>query len=105
MVILAPLAVIPDDQSKGIGGRLITEGMRRLAASGVDQVFVLEHPGYYPRFGFHPAGLHGLAASYPIPAENADAWMVQDLGSGLLGQVHGRVICADALDKPEYWVE
>jgi putative acetyltransferase len=42
--ILAPLAVVPDAQRTGIGGRLIEEGVRRLSESGVDLVFVLGHP-------------------------------------------------------------
>ena len=68
-------------------------------------MFVLGHPGYYPRFGFRPAGALGLAAPYPIPPQHADAWMVQELKAGTIGAVEGRVVCAKALDKREYWVE
>ena len=103
--LLAPLAVVPQAQKKGIGGRLIDEGVKRLKASGVDLVFVLGHPEYYPRHGFQPAGVHGLNAPYPIPDIHADAWMVQELGSGVIGSVHGKVVCADALNRPEYWRE
>ena len=104
-VILAPLAVIPERQSRGIGGRLIKEGLRRLSASGVELVFVLGHPEYYPRHGFKPAGELGFEATYPIPDEHADAWMVQALQPGVIGKVSGRVICADALNHPEHWRE
>jgi putative acetyltransferase len=103
--ILAPLAVHPDFQSQGLGGRLIEEGVRRLGESGVQLVFVLGHPGYYPRFGFQPAGDTGLAAPYPIAEENAAAWMVRDLQGDLLGRVQGQVQCADALNRPELWCE
>lgn len=103
--LLAPLSVIPDAQSGGIGGRLMADGLRRLTARGVDLVFVLGHPGYYPRHGFEPAGQHGLDAPYPIPEEHADAWMVQALRPGLLGEVRGTLRCADALDEEMYWVE
>ena len=103
--ILAPLAVAPAVQKRGIGGRLIGEGLSRQRADGIDLVFVLGHPSYYPRYGFHPAGVHGLAAPYPIPPENADAWMVQALRPGVLGTVNGRLRCARALDDPRYWVE
>ncbi|MFP4030524.1 MAG: GNAT family N-acetyltransferase [Desulfococcaceae bacterium] len=103
--ILAPLAVIPEFQSQGIGGRLIQDGSRRLWESGVDLVFVLGNPGYYPCYGFQPAGVHGLDAPYPILEKNADAWMVRALWPGVLGNVKGSVICADALDRPEYWRE
>jgi predicted N-acetyltransferase YhbS len=103
--ILAPLAVHPDRQSQGIGGGLVTEGLRQLAAAGIDLVFVLGHPDYYPRFGFSPAGRVGFEAPYPIPAEHADAWMVMELRPGVIGHIRGQVICADALDRPEHWRE
>lgn len=103
--ILAPLAVHPDYQSRGIGGGLIRAGLRQLEDSGVDLVFVLGHPGYYPRYGFSPAGVEGLEAPYPIAPGNADAWMVQALRPGVLGRVNGRVRCARALDEERYWTE
>ena len=68
-------------------------------------VFVLGHPEYYPRFGFTPAGRLGFEAPYPIPDELAGAWMVQALRSGVIGIISGKVICADALNKPEHWRE
>jgi putative acetyltransferase len=103
--ILAPLAVVPEAQSQGIGGQLVREGLRLLSESGVELVFVLGHPGYYPRFGFRPAGELGFEAPYPIPEEAANAWMVQELCPGVIGRVRGIVACADALDRPEYWRE
>ena len=76
--ILAPLAILPDFQKQGIGGRLIERGLKLLSKSGIDLVFVLGHPEYYPRYGFKPAGYLGFEAPYSIPDEHADAWMVQD---------------------------
>ena len=103
--ILAPLAVVPEAQAQGVGGTLITEGLRLLKASGVGLVFVLGHPGYYPRHGFQPAGRLGLHAPYPIPDEQADAWMVQALQDGLIGSITGTVQCAETLSRPEHWRE
>ncbi|HKJ76902.1 MAG TPA: N-acetyltransferase [Gammaproteobacteria bacterium] len=103
--ILAPLAVHPDYQGRGIGGRLVEEGLKRLQGAGGELVFVLGHPGYYPKFGFAPAGERGFAAPYYIAPENAEAWMVRELRSGLIGKVGGQVQCADALDAPRYWQE
>ena len=105
IVILAPLAIVPDAQKQGIGGELIKQGLKRLSRSSVDLVCVLGHPEYYPRFGFTPAGRLGLEAPYPIPDEYADAWMVQALRPGVIGNISGKVICADALNKPEHWRE
>jgi putative acetyltransferase len=71
----------------------------------VDLVFVLGNPEYYPSFGFKPAGNLGFDEPYPIPEKNADAWMVQALRPGAIGTIGGKIICADKLNKPEYWRE
>jgi len=102
---LAPLAVVPRFQKQGIGGSLIKKGLELLSKSGVDLVVVVGHPEYYPRFGFKPASKLGFEPTYPIPEEVADAWMVQELRPGIIGSVSGKVICCDALNKPEHWRE
>lgn len=103
--ILAPLAVAQDFQGQGIGGELIEEGWKRATEAGTGLVFVLGHPGYYPRHGFAPAGVRGFEAPYPIPAEHADAWMVRAVSEGVLDRASGQVICADALMDPRHWAE
>jgi len=103
--ILAPLAVLPDEQSRGVGGLLIEEGLKQLHKSHVELVFVLGHPDYYPRYGFIPAGKLGYEAPYLIPPEHAEAWMVQELRSGIIGKVGGKVQCCEILNQPQYWRE
>ena len=103
--ILAPLAVHPNHQNQGVGAQLIREGLKQLKTAGVELVFVLGHPDYYPKHGFSAAGIKGFEATYPISPENADAWMVQELHSGALERVSGQVICADTLNDPKYWRE
>jgi putative acetyltransferase len=102
---LAPLAVVPMFQRRGVGGRLVKEGLERLSNSGVDLVFVVGYPGYYPRHGFAQADKLGFETPYPIPEEHAEAWMVCELRSGLIESVSGKVVCCDALNKPELWQE
>jgi putative acetyltransferase len=51
-VNLAPIAVRPDYQGKGIGGQLIREGHALARAKGYPLSFLLGHPTYYPRFGY-----------------------------------------------------
>lgn len=101
--ILAPLAVVPDSQRCGVGARLVEAGVERLRSSGVELVFVLGHPSYYPRHGFVPAIPLGLLAPYPIDPE--EAWMVRALRPGLVGEVQGTVRCADVMNRPEHWRE
>lgn len=103
--ILAPLAVLPDFQGKGVGNKLIQEGLNQLKQSGVELVFVLGHADYYPRSGFTPAGILGYEAPYHIPEEHAGAWMVQELRSGVIGRVKGKVLCSEVLNQPQHWRE
>ncbi|RDV04484.1 GNAT family N-acetyltransferase [Undibacter mobilis] len=51
-IALAPLAVAPAMQRRGIGSALTREGLAQLRASGESIVFVLGDPIYYGRFGF-----------------------------------------------------
>lgn len=103
--LLAPLAVVPEFQSKGVGQKLIQEGLNLLSKEGVELVFVLGHPGYYPKAGFTPAGVLGFDAPYPIPEKDAGAWMVQELRSDAIVEFSGKIKCCDSIDKPEYWRE
>lgn len=61
---LAPLAVLPAWQRRGIGSALAAEGLRRLAASGAAGCVVLGEPAYYRRFGFRA----GLTCEFAVPA-------------------------------------
>lgn len=101
--ILAPLAVHPEVQRRGIGKALIEDGARRLAAAGVRLLFVLGHPAYYTKSGFVPAMSFGLRPPYPIDPQ--EAWMVRALDPNAVGTVSGTVSCARSLDRPEYWRE
>lgn len=103
--ILAPLAILPDEQKKGIGEKLINEGIRQLKELGTELVFVLGHPSYYPRCGFFPAGEKGFEAPYPIPEEHAAAWMVQSLNGDALETANGKVQCSTVLNEPQHWRE
>ena len=59
---LAPVAVAPAWQRRGIGTVLIHAGLDVCRELGHGIVVVLGHAAYYPRFGFEAAGIHGIAA-------------------------------------------
>jgi len=61
---LAPIAVAPHHQHRGIRGAQIETGLTRCRDQGVGLVVVMAHPGYYPPFGFRPAHSVGLTREY-----------------------------------------
>ncbi len=61
---LAPVAVLPDCQSRGIGAALITEGLAQCRELDCGLVVVLGDPAYYARFGFQPAANWQLQDEY-----------------------------------------
>lgn len=97
--ILAPLAVATGHQGKGIGGTLISEGLRQLKERNASFVLVLGDPKYYGRAGFK-AGHH---ITPPYKLEYPDAWMALELREGALKSVKGMVRCAASLSSPEHW--
>ena len=78
---LAPMAVEPAYQRRGIGSRLVAQGLDRCRESGYRIAVVLGHPTYYPRFGFVAARLHGIRFELDVPD---DAFMVIELVPGAL---------------------
>jgi putative acetyltransferase len=78
---LAPLAVFPDFQNRGVGSSLVKNGLDRCREAGHLFAIVLGHPHYYPRFGFAPARRFGIRSEYDVADEN---FMAIDLQDGAL---------------------
>lgn len=102
--LLAPLAVAPDAQGRGVGSALVRAGLERLQEAGVDLVCVLGDPAYYGRFGFRRALPEGPRPPQPIPDSYEEGWRVLRL-SERAAAVDGRLLCADAIDDPVFWAE
>jgi len=85
---LAPMAVLPDWQSKGVGAKLIKAGLQACEVAGYDAVVVLGHADYYPRFGFTPAVNFDIKSEYDVPPE---VFMVKELRAGALKDATGTV--------------
>lgn len=92
---LAPLAVAPDYQGKGIGGRLIEAGHRVARELGFKSALLVGHPAYYPRFGYRPAETFGIVTDLELPAA---VFMACELTAGGLDGVQGRVAFAPEFD-------
>jgi putative acetyltransferase len=85
-VALAPMAVLPEYQRQGLGGRLIRHGLNLLRRQGERIVIVLGHPDYYPRFGFSIAMASSLQSPFP-----SEAYMAVELSPGALDGIRGSV--------------
>jgi putative acetyltransferase len=77
---LAPLAVLPEHQGRGVGSALVRAGLAVCRREGWAFVVVLGHPSYYPRFGFRRASEVGLSNDYGAD----EAFMVLELQPGSL---------------------
>lgn len=86
-VALAPMAVLPEHQHKGIGGLLIQHGLELLRGRGERIVIVVGHPDYYPRFGFSSDKAKLLESPFP-----SEAFMATELSAGALDGVRGSVV-------------
>lgn len=65
---LAPMAVLPAFQRRGIGGQLVEQGLAGARELGARGVVVLGDNNYYPRFGFRPAAEFDLSNEFSAPA-------------------------------------
>jgi putative acetyltransferase len=84
VLVLSPLAVAPECQRHGIGGRLVIHALDEAARLGAPMVFLEGSPRYYRRFGFQTASQRGFTApSVRIPdaafqvvlLPSAEPWM------------------------------
>ncbi len=85
---LAPMAVVPALQRKGIGSALVRAGLEECRKRRFGAVVVLGHPEFYPRFGFSPSTRFGITCEYEVPE---DVFMVLELQPGYLQGASGTI--------------
>ena len=84
---LAPLAVLPKYQGRGIGKSLVARGLEECREEEYDIIAVLGDEPYYSRFGFKRASIFGLRNEYDV-GEN---FMVLELKADALKFASGLV--------------
>jgi putative acetyltransferase len=89
-VALAPMAVLPRHQRRGIGQLLVRRGLNMLRAMGETMVIVVGHADYYPRFGFSSETARTLQAPFP-----REVFMAMELRESALAGVEGPVVYPD----------
>jgi putative acetyltransferase len=85
---LGPVAVLPEEQRKGTGARLIEAGLEECRKAGHEVVVVLGEPDYYSRFGFKTSKPYGISYEQDIPEQ---FFMVLELCPGALAGRSGIV--------------
>ncbi len=97
---LAPLAVLPGYQRRGIGAALVERGLAVLRERGCPFVLLYGHPGYYPRFGFERGSAHGLRSHLGEVPDDAFMALVRDEAAmaGVRGVVRHRHEIDDTMD-------
>ncbi|MCU0239774.1 MAG: N-acetyltransferase [Pyrinomonadaceae bacterium] len=85
---LAPLAVLPDYQNKGIGGKLINFAHKKAAEMGYKSVVVVGHPTYYPKFGYELTQKYGVELPFEVSVESSMIIALVENGlQGVCGKV------------------
>lgn len=64
---LAPVGVLPELHSGGVGSALIWRGLEMLQTKDIQISFVLGHPDYYPRFGYSKEAARPFASPFTGP--------------------------------------
>jgi putative acetyltransferase len=99
--VLAPVAVAPDRQGRGIGQKLLTHGLAALRSAGIDIAVTYGDPNYYAKVGFIP--ISEADAPAPFPLKHPEGWLAQSLTNRAMAPLKGPSRCVDALDDPGFW--
>jgi putative acetyltransferase len=99
--ILAPLAVSPGHQKRGIASQLIESGVRHLSGIGPGVLLVYGDPDFYSRFGFRAD--RGECYTPPYQLEYAFGWQAMALGDFNFPSSAISISCVSSLRHPALW--
>lgn len=86
---VGPMAVAPAWQGLGVGGALVSHGIKECRLREVVALFVIGLPDYFPRFGFTAAASFGISCEFDVPPET---FLALELVPGALSGRRGRVV-------------
>ncbi|NPV91196.1 MAG: N-acetyltransferase [Firmicutes bacterium] len=87
-LLLAPVSVVLERRSLGVGSTLIREGFRRAVEMGYTSTVLVGDPAYYHRFGFRSSVDFGIRNTNGIPDQYV---MAGELVPGALAGVSGEI--------------
>ncbi|MGW6913651.1 GNAT family N-acetyltransferase [Kitasatospora sp. NPDC054939] len=85
---LAPVAVAPEWQRKGVGELVVRAALAAAEEAGEKLVVVLGDPAYYGRFGFGPAAAHEVTGPFDVPEVYFQALALPAYDGGPRGLCH-----------------
>lgn len=95
VLCLAPVAVDPMVQGRGLGREVAGAAIERARAAGGELLTVLGDPAWYGALGFAAAAPHGLAVS---GFDFGEAFLVMELADGALARASGSLAWHAAFD-------
>jgi predicted N-acetyltransferase YhbS len=101
LYLLAPVAVDPHYQRKGIGSSLIAFGIEKLRSRSVDGVVTYGDLAFYSKVGFRNITENIIPA--PFPLSIPQGWIGQSLQKKPLPIIKNRPTCVQAFNTPTYW--
>lgn len=87
-LMLAPLAVLLEHRSQGVGARLVEAAMAKAKEMGFGSVFLAGDPAYYSRFGFRESAEYNILNVNGIPDRFA---LAAELAAGALDGIRGTI--------------
>jgi predicted N-acetyltransferase YhbS len=98
-LMLGPLAVAPERQSEGVGGKLMRMAMSRATMLGHGAVILVGDAPYYARFGFSNQLTLGMRLPGPVDRSRFQAI---ELAAGALQGVWGMVVPSGEFAVPVF---
>ena len=99
--IVAPLAVSPAHQKRGVASRLIKSGVEHLSELGAGVLLVYGDPGFYGRFGFRAD--RGECYTPPYRLKYEFGWQGMALGDFDFPSSPVKISCVRSLHNPALW--
>lgn len=89
IAIFGPVSVLPEQQGRGYGSKLIRHTLSAAAEHGIGAVAITGDPDYYHRFGFVSGDRLGIRYGGAPETEDFPFFMVKELRPGFLSGLAG----------------
>lgn len=99
--MLAPVAVSPEHQGKGVGQALIRHGLNELKKRSVAIAITYGDPAFYTRVGFRPLSEKRIKA--PLRLSMPEGWLGQSLTEESIPMISDRPTCVKEFNDSAYW--